>query len=332
MIRRNVTTFGAAVLLLGAAACEDGKTTKDAGHQHESDAEIEVDGGDGTNELDASTGGDGDVPDASDGSDGGMDASDDGDVEIDAEVQTDAALDDAGSDQEDAQTGDAATENPSPALAAQYTFDENTGAVAADSAGEFAGAVLENGAGFTAGVEGSALALAGGVSEQFVSLPANILAGCDDVTIALWMKLGSLAPWSRILDIDGTVDGFLFFTATQDVGGAPHLFFNIYHPPGEGPDDQGVSAAYPAGTTLLNEWHHVAFTLSGGTGRLYFDGAEIGSNPMSTKPASLTLGPSAHAWIGRSTFATDPYLEAAIDDLRVSCTAYSAEQMAQLVP
>lgn len=321
MIRRNVTTFGAAVLLLSAAACDDGKATKDKGHQHEHDAEIPDDGGDGTHELDASTEG----PDASGSLDSGMD---DMDAATDADTQTDAALDDAGADQEDAQTGDAATEEPSPVLSARYTFDENTGTVAADSAGEFADAVLENGAGFTTGVEGSALALAGGVSEQFASLPANILGSCDDITIALWMKLGSLAPWSRILDIDGGVDGFMFFTATQDVEGTPHLFFNIFQPPG----DQGVSAAYPAGTTLLNEWHHVAFTLSSGTGRLYFDGAEIGSNPMSTKPASLTLGPTARAWIGRSLFASDPYLEAAIDDLRVSCTAYTAEQVAKLVP
>ncbi len=122
----------------------------------------------------------------------------------------------------------------------------------------------------------------------------------------------------------------MFFTPTQFLkdDDKPYLYFNIYHAHG----DQGVSAAYPAGVELVNEWHHVAFTLSSGTGRLYFDGVEIGSKALLSKPSDLTLGDGARAWIGRSLFASDPYLEAAIDDLRVSCTALSAEQVAELVP
>ena len=245
---------------------------------------------------------------------------------VDAAPEADAAQADAASD---ASVSDSGTITL-PALAARYTFDENTGTVAADSVGEFADATLVNGAGWTTGRLGNALDLAGGATNQYATLPASILDGCDDITIALWMKLGSETPWSRLLDIDGVVDGFLYFTPTQPVNGASHLLFNIFHPPGEGADDQRVSAPYPTGTVLVDVWHHVAFTLSAGTGRLYFDGVEIGSNAMTTKPSDLSLGATARAWMGRSTFA-DPYLDASIDDLRVSCTAYTAEQVAALV-
>lgn len=253
------------------------------------------------------------------------------DASTDAATLDAAALDasaDAGSDASADAGTDAAIALPT--LAARYTFDENTGTTAADTAGTFAAASLINGATWTPGKQGSAIDLAGGTSNQHVALPANILDTCNDITVALWMRLGSTPPWARLLDIDGTVNGFLFFTPTQDVSGTPHLLFNIFYPDGPGPNDQGVSAPYPAGTVLVNNWHHVAFTLSGGTGRLYFNGVQIGSSTLMIKPSDLTIGASGHAWLGRSTFGTDPYLDASIDDLRVSCTAYSAEQIAAI--
>jgi hypothetical protein len=95
-------------------------------------------------------------------------------------------------------------------------------------------------------------------------------------------------------------------------------------------DDQGVSGAYPSGTVLVDVWHHVAFTQSGGTGRLYFDGVEIGSNAMLWTPGTLTYDPAGHAWLGRSMFPSDAYLDASLDDLRIACRAYSAAEIATL--
>ena len=339
MIRRGLIVTAIAVLgaacELGGEAANDGErdvddiTTPDGGSSSDTDDDPD----------DASTGTDPDddgkpSEPGMEGADAGMDVDPPGDG--DGDSGTDEETSDAGAEPDPSQDAgaddpsDASTEDPPlPALAALYTFDENTGSEAGDSAGGFADALLNGAASWTTGVTGSALDLPGGASQSYVSLPANLLDSCDDITVALWMKLGSVTFWSRLLDIDGGVDGFLYFTPAQDVGGAPHLYFDIYHPPGAGAPDQGVSAAYPQGTTLVDEWHHVAFTLSGGTGRLYFDGVQIGSNAMTTKPSDLTVGENSHAWIGRSMFP-DPYLEAAIDDLRVSCTAYTAEQVAEL--
>lgn len=353
MIRRSVIGFAGAVALLAVAGCDsddaDSTDTRDGSVQDGGAADSGLDSGGGTGEggVRPDSGVDSGRPDSGPPSDGGeIDAARDATVPpIDAapvdagpvDARTDAApivLDAASDASSDAALGDAAadgavTDAGLPALAARYAFDENSGTTAADTAGSFGTATLLNGASWTAGKQGTALDLAGGTSNQYAALPVNIVDGCEDITIALWMKLGNTASWTRLLDIDGVVDGFLYFTPTQNINNVPHLLFNIFHPPGEGADDQRVSAAYPAGTVLVDVWHHVAFTLSGGTGRLYFDGVQIGSNAMTTTPADLTLGATAHAWIGRSTFP-DPYLDASIDDLRISCTAYSAAQIATL--
>lgn len=346
MIRRNVIKAVSAVALLAATACVD--DPKDT-NSDEADSAVVV-GDAGNTPRDAST-----LPDAT----VLVDSATSEDADIDADVtEPDASAEDAGvadataldatlpdataldattpdatlpdATLPDATLPDAGTPDASlPALAAHYRFDENTGTTSADSTGAFGAATLVNSAGWTTGVSGSALSLTG-TGNKHVTLPVDLVDDCADITIAMWMKLGAVTNWSRLLEIDGAVNGFLFFTPAQDVAGAPHLYFNIFYvPPGQPGSDQGVSAPYPTGTVLVNEWHHVAFTLAGGTGRLYFDGAQIGAAPMAATPAALDLGANAHAWIGRSMFP-DPYLNAAIDDLRVSCTAYSAAQVAAL--
>lgn len=350
MIRRHVIGTMSVLTLFATSACVDdpegtGKERADSAVERadggsdageaqtdaevEADAATEVDGGSSTDAgsmdaaMDAGAEMDADAEDAS---------SDDASVEHDADLPDasipDASMDDASMDDGSLSDGGEPDAGPPP-LAAHYDFNENTGDSAQDLTGNFGGASLLNAAGWTTGVSGSALQLSGSM-DQYVTLPVDILDSCTDVTVALWMKLGAVTNWSRLLDIDGGSNGFLFFTPAQDVGGAPHLYFNMFYvPSGQPGSDQGVSAAYPDGVTLENEWHHVAFTLSAGTGRLYFDGQEIGSAAMNATPSDLDIGANAHAWIGRSMFP-DPYLNAAIDDLRVSCTAYSAEQVAAL--
>jgi hypothetical protein len=56
--------------------------------------------------------------------------------------------------------------------------------------------------------------------------------------------------------------------------------------------------------------------LSGSTGKLYVNGVLVGSNPkMTIKPSDL--GNTTHNWLGRSQFASDPYLDGRIDDFRI---------------
>lgn len=206
-------------------------------------------------------------------------------------------------------------------------FDEQGGTTAVDSSDRGFHGSLHNGPSWVAGRTGGALQLANteAGANQHVSLPPALLSECDDVTIAMWAKLKTVTPWSRLLDIDGGVNGFLFFTPSASVEGVTKLFFNIFQG-----SDQAVSGSYPDGTVLADVWHHYAVTLSGGVARLYFDGQEIGSNEAFTfKPSDLLYGENAHAWIGRSMFP-DPYLDASLDETRISCRAYTPDEIKQL--
>lgn len=343
MVKRSVIKIGCTVALLAVVACGDDDpnnggmggpdgSTMDGGGSDAGDGGVDgsrADTGvrDDAGPNDAGTA-DADTMDAS--PDVGEDAS------LDATLadagSNDASSVDGGDSGNAADAGDAGAD-AAPPLAAWYKFDEDAGTVAAESTGSIASATLENGATWTTGRVGGAVDLAGGAgnaANNYVSLPPAILDNCEDVTVALWMNLGSIVPWARILDVEGTPDAFLFFTPTQGSAEDPRLFFNIYYPAGEGANDQGVSAAYPVGTTLVGAWHHVAFTLSQGTGTLYFDGAEIGAGPMMLRPSDLPIGATAHAWLGRSRFDVDAYLDATLDELHISCTALSAEEIAAL--
>lgn len=206
-------------------------------------------------------------------------------------------------------------------------FDESSGTTVLDSSDRGFNGSTHNGPSWVPGRIGGALDLANAEAgaNQHVSFAPALLADCDDLTIAMWVKLKTVTPWSRFFDIDGGVNGFLYFTPSASIEGSTRLLFNIY----EGAD-QAISGTYPEGTVLADTWHHYAVTLSGDVGRLYFDGQEIGRNEAFTyDPSDLLYGENAHAWIGRSMFG-DAYLNATLDETRISCRAYTPDEIRQL--
>ena len=62
---------------------------------------------------------------------------------------------------------------------------------------------------------------------------------------------------------------------------------------------------------------------------LYLDGASVGTHPVMWL-SPLRLGPTSNNWLGRSQYATDPYLKGRIDDFRVYWGALSPEEVATL--
>lgn len=206
-----------------------------------------------------------------------------------------------------------------------WRMDETSGTVLADSSDRNADGALPNGGSFVAGRTDGALALDG--INQHAVLPADLLKNCTDVTIALWAKLNAQTNWSRFLDLDGMTNGFIYFTPMAMGSGKPQLLFNIYKG-----SDQGIVGSYPAEATLVGQWHHYAVTLAGNVGRVFFDGVEIGKNEAFTfNPSDILvdLQKPSHAWVGKSMF-DDPHLNTAIDEMRVSCRAYTADEIKQL--
>jgi hypothetical protein len=236
------------------------------------------------------------------------------------------------------------------ALRVHLRFDEPSGTVANDASGNNLHGTVLGGATWVTGRVGGALDLlnnkpSSDPTGQYVTLPPTVLVPCDDMTLSVWVNLRSRAPFARIFELDGGVAQFLFMSPTFPITnpGDPGRFFlfNIFRNVEDaGPKDQGVRGDYPtsdAGDTLLNEWHHYAITLNGQVAVAYFDGQEVGRNPnLVFNPSDIALradggaGGEPHAWIGRALFPDDAYLNAQLDELRISCRAYTAAEIARL--
>jgi len=169
-----------------------------------------------------------------------------------------------------------------------------------------------------AGMFGTAVGLNG--ATQYVTLPPGIVSGLSDFTIATWVRPVTVNPWARVFDLGTGQTAYMFLTLSAG-GGPPRFAITT----GGGPGEQQVDAAAPV---PVDQWTHVAVTLSGTTASLYVNGALAGTRGGFTlTPASL--GATTQNWIGRSQYS-DPLLAAAVDELQITDRALSAAEIAAL--
>ena len=194
-----------------------------------------------------------------------------------------------------------------------YKFDGN----ASDSGSSILNGTLNNGPTFVAGKNGQAVNINGGT--QYVSLPAGIVSGMTNCTIAAWVKLDTTATWRRIFDFGNntTVNMFLVPSA----GSAIRFAITTG---GSGAEQRiNGTSALPTGV-----WKHVAVTISGSTGTLYVDGVQVGQNTaMTLNPASL--GNTTLNYLGKSQYA-DSNLDGQLDQFRIYNRALSASEVLAL--
>ncbi|MTV37980.1 LamG-like jellyroll fold domain-containing protein [Duganella radicis] len=204
-------------------------------------------------------------------------------------------------------------------LRAWLPFDESSGGTAADASGNGVNGALLNGALWSAGKNGNAVALDG--VDDYVALPADVVAGLADFTIAAWVYWGGGRDWCRVFDFGSGTNHYMFLTPRARNGG---MHFTITT--GGGYGSQTLSTAtLPAG-----QWVHVAVTLSGATGTLYVNGGVVSTNNAMTA-APFRLGGTSQNWIGRSQYPADPYFNGKVDDFRIYHGALNAEQVAALM-
>ena len=86
---------------------------------------------------------------------------------------------------------------------------------------------------------------------------------------------------------------------------------------------------------FLLEWFdfgvysYIAVTLGSAGGTLYIDGVPVAVNAaVALRPSDL--GATTNNWIGRSSFAPDPYFTGQMDELRIWTRALSDAEIAAL--
>jgi len=202
--------------------------------------------------------------------------------------------------------------------AALYPADQTSGTSLTDTSGNGRTGTL-SGATFVGGHIGNAVRIAGGA--QFVDLPDGLVQSCANFTFAAWVNLAANPNWNRIFDFGSSTTTNMFLTPRA--GGATVRFAITT---GGGGAEQRISLAqdFP-----LNQWRHVAVVLSGNTGRLYIGGTEVASNTNLTLDP-LNLGNTLNNWLGRSQYSADPRMNGMIDDVRISCRAFTSQEIAAL--
>src|SRR6185503_1007682 len=157
--------------------------------------------------------------------------------------------------------------------------------------------------------------------DDHVSMPAGVINGLSNFTIASWVRLDTSAAWRRLFDF-GTGTTANMFLAPQS--GSNTVRFAITTGGGGAEQQINGTSALPTGV-----WTHVAVTKNGNTGTLYVNGAQVGQNTgLTLSPSSL--GNTTQNWIGRSQYAGDPFLDGQVDDFRIYNRALSASEVQAL--
>ncbi len=196
-------------------------------------------------------------------------------------------------------------------LTHRYSFDTD----ASDSVGTAHG-ILQG----SATVTGGSLVLDGNPG-TYLELPAGMLESYDDVTVDAWVTFNTASTWARLWYF-GDDRANEFYVAPSVNAGAAHWF----------------STGFPIGGATItiaprweNETVHLTCIYGNGTMAMYTNGVLHGSN--FNVGGRLSQVGTSFAWIGRSPYPADPYLNCSVNEFRIYQGKLSPEeiQAAQLL-
>jgi hypothetical protein len=186
-------------------------------------------------------------------------------------------------------------------LVAAYTFAEGTGATTADVSGNGNTGTLTGAGWSTAGRFGKAVSF-DGINDLVSIADAATLDLTSGMTIEAWVNPAALSGW-RTVALKGMPGGLAYALYAHDDAPRPAGTVNT----------GGIDVSAPGPSALaLGTWTHLAVTFGGGTVRLYVNGVQVGSQPVSG-----SIQTSAHALtIGGNTIWSE-WFAGVIDEVRV---------------
>lgn len=175
-----------------------------------------------------------------------------------------------------------------------------------------AGAIAPNARGQAFG-PGTALNLDG--STGYVQVTNGVWFN-GNFTIEGWVFVRSYNSWSRLLDFaDGPGTNNVYLTLSQGTTGFPGM--------GVFTNNNGAPTLKATSTLPLNQWVHLAATLSGTTGTIYINGVASGSGPINAAPNVVRT----NNYIGKSNYSGDSYANAMFDEIRIWNVARTQAQI-----
>jgi hypothetical protein len=173
---------------------------------------------------------------------------------------------------------------------------------------------------------GNALTLSQ-VGSGYVSLPSWIFSTTADITIATWVRLTTLTVGQRLFDT-GTNANLNQDTATG-TSYATLFLKDLNNKLGLSSTQNGYGSAQQITADPLSTgvWKHVAVVFSSRTASIYIDGTMVS---MATSFMPLQALGLNYAFIGKSQFGADPFIDAQIDEFRVYNRVLSAGEIQTL--
>ncbi|MCX6344164.1 MAG: DUF6055 domain-containing protein [Armatimonadetes bacterium] len=201
-----------------------------------------------------------------------------------------------------------------------YKFDETSGTSAFDwSYGDRNGTLVGAGATWSAGKYGNSLTLSGTTS--YMTIPSGVVSSLTNFTIATWVNVDVVTSLTRIFDFGTSTTNYMYLSP-KHASSSGRLRFEIRVNSGTA-QNISYSAALPTG------WHHVAVTLNGNTGTLYYDGVSVATNTsMTLRPSGL--GNTTANYLGKSQTTSTATLDGRIDDFRIYNSALIAADVLKL--
>ncbi|TDC47939.1 DUF1929 domain-containing protein [Jiangella ureilytica] len=222
---------------------------------------------------------------------------------------------------------------PGEGIPVHYTFDEGQGRTAANSGTDptIGAATLGGTTGWaTGGPRGGVVTLPGGgaTTENFVRLPNNLTASMEDeITVSLWARPSALPNWVPLFQIGNGTDTFLLLQSRTNSGSTG--FGATLKAPGNPLQERLTLGG--ANDLTVGEWTHVVFTMSGSTGKLYFDGELMGTRTDFTLGIDDVgqNGNTTSNYIGNNDWP-DSAFSGQVDDVRIYAHALSDEDVLEL--